>query len=140
MLLITRFSAASRAEAEALPISVSLPSFALGRTETVVGFECKVTRGYISRAKAPDQWTLSVENGEQGVATISAAVLMGQAAFTNTDLGYFNDFIVVQRSTNLVVYPRPFDILVEVQVSTDVQLKKYRTIRCRMKDLRLRPQ
>lgn len=138
MFLNSGISAAAGAKAQ--PLSVSLPHFILRKNEAVVAFQCTVTGGDILMTKTPDQWETDVKNGEQDVATISATILMGQAAFTNTDLGYFNDFIVVQRSKDPDPYPRPFDIEVDVEVSTDIQMKKYRTIKFRMKDLKLRQQ
>lgn len=118
--------------------TISLPPFSLGNQESVFGFVCTVVGGGIVSLNIPYLWTVKVDNDSSPAAKVEAHIIVGVARFYSvSQLGYFRDFITVQKRQD---YGQPrFDVTVKVIVATDRDLESHRYIKFNLRQLVLTP-
>jgi len=109
---------------------VSFPIVKLGDRERIVGFSCTITPGRIlSLREYPDEWQVTVENGDSETATVRGQVLVGAGAFSNRwNNTFFHRFMKVElpKPSPSVA---PLHIMAELQITTDDTFEHYRYVR-----------
>jgi hypothetical protein len=106
---------------------VSFPLVKLAEPERIVGFRCSVTPGRIlSLREFPDEWEVTVENGDSETATIRGQVLVGAGAFSaRWNNSFFQKFMTVKLQKPSPSGP-PLHITAELQITTDDTFEHYR--------------
>ncbi len=108
---------------------VSFPIVKLGDPERIVGFSCKISPGRIlSLREFPDEWQVTVENGDSQTATVRGQVLVGAGAFSNRwNNTFFHRFMKVKLPKPSPSVP-PLHSTAELQITTDDTFEHYRYV------------
>jgi len=123
------------------PFALSLPPFSLKPNELVISFNCK-TNGAILRVSTPYLWKIKIENGDQGVARLTADVYVGDFAFANCELSYFNNFLIVGKIKNkqeTSFSSVPFYITIELSIGTQDNFDNPKILKFTTSQLILKP-
>jgi hypothetical protein len=119
-------------------VNISLPRFALARGERVVTVHCKVKGGFISKIKAPPGWSVTIDNGHGiGESDGDGNIILGTAALTQEELGFFQNFVEIRKPKEADKYNPPFDVTVELSISSDQDMTIFRSLKFSKKQLRL---
>jgi hypothetical protein len=117
-------------------LKVSLPQFRVQDDESVGTVKCKVTGGsIITVSRVPEMWSLTIINGDGGISTLTAKALVGAAEFRNADLGYFTNFLEIERPNPPGPYDRPFEVTVSLVLVSNAKGAPERRLRFSQKDL-----
>jgi len=136
LALVTLSLAASKPNFQT--VNLSLPRFALARGERVVTVHCKVRGGFISKIKAPPGWSVTIDNGHGiGESDGDGNIVVGAAALTQEELGYFQNFVEIRTPKGPDKYNPPFDVTVELSISADQDMTIFRSLKFSKKQLRL---
>ena len=78
------------------PLLVSFPMVKLGKTERIGSFKCTIRPAQIlSLREFPDEWRITIQNGDSETATIEGQMLVGTGAFSAGD-DYFTRFMTIE--------------------------------------------
>lgn len=114
----------------------SFPIVKLGKSERIGSFKCTIRPARIlSLREFPDQWQITVRNGDSETATIEGQVLVGAGAFSAGD-NYFVRFITLELPNPSPTEPA-LDIEAEIQITTDDTFAHYRHVRFKTRQIRL---
>ena len=118
------------------PAVVSFPMVKLGKTERIGSFKCTLRPARIlSMREFPDEWRITVQNGDSETATIEGQMLVGAGAFSAGD-DYFTRFMTVELANPSPTEP-PLDIEAEIQIITDQTFAHYRYVRFNAQQVKL---
>lgn len=117
---------------------VSFPIVKLGDGERIVGFRFTVVPGRIlSLREFPDEWQVTVQNGDSETATVRGQVLVGAGAFSaRWNNNFFQDFMRIKLPKPSPA-AMPSRITGELQITTDDTFEHYRYVRFGRSDVKL---
>jgi hypothetical protein len=118
------------------PFLVSFPIVKLGKAERIGSFNCTIRPARIlSLREFPDEWQITVQNGDSETATIEGQMLVGTGAFSASD-NYFTRFMTVELPNPSPIEPQLY-IGVEMQIITDQTFVHYRYVHFNAKQIKL---
>lgn len=118
------------------PLLVSFPMVKLGKTERIGSFKCTIRPARIlSLREFPDEWRITIQNGDSETATIEGQMLVGTGAFSAGD-DYFTRFMTVEVANPSPPEP-PLDIEAEIQITTDQTFAHYRYVHFNAQQIKL---
>jgi len=117
---------------------VSFPKVKLGEPERIVGFRCTITPGRIlSLREFPDEWQVTVENGDSETATVRGQILVGAGAFSaRWNNSFFQGFMKVKLAMPSPGAP-PLRVTAQLQITTDDTFEHYRYVHFDRHQIRL---
>lgn len=138
LALVTLVGSPTFAKNSARIFWVSFPTIKLGDRERVVGFTCTITPGRILAFREfPDEWQVTIENGDSETATVRGQVLVGAGAFSNRwNNNFFRRFMKVKLPTASPDLP-PLRIKAELRITTDDTFEHYRYVHWNLAQLKL---
>jgi len=128
LLLASLFSSK---QAAAQSFLVDIENVMLNPGERVVGFDFKVTSGYVSMVQAPPGWQIEIDNDPSQNVEISGSIFVGAAAINCERL---NRMITV---TQTLVFEKMLEITGNVTITKDFD--HTRTITLAPRNIILKP-
>ena len=115
VLLLTFAASSGKSGAAEQLLRVSTPELKLRVDESVHAFSCQLKGGtMVSVSRIPKMWSLTITNGNADTSDLTAYAIVGAAEFREMDLGFFKNFLLIQRPNPPGKYDLPFDITVSL--------------------------